>query len=143
MPKHSNNRQPVETPPGPLARFWPLWIAVGVLVIGIGIVAVSRAGKTYPNAGKAAVLQARTVPTPVQTQAPAAATNALPVMEINHAIMVTVELDLRSPTATIAEALREVERRYQPDCCRNERGPVHGQGPADPREGRVGAYDYG
>ena len=115
MSRQSNNHQPVETPPGLRAWFWPLWVAVGVLVIGIGIVAVSRAGKTYPNAGKAAVPQARTVPTPVQTQALAAATNALPVMEINHAVMVTVELDLGSPTATIADALREVERRYQPD----------------------------
>src|SRR6266571_5453736 len=108
MSKQSKNHQPVETPPGPRAWFWPLWVAVGVLVIGIGIVAVSRAGKTYAHGGEAAVLEARTVPAPVQTQALAAATNALPVMEINHAVMVAVELALGSPTATIAEALREV-----------------------------------
>jgi hypothetical protein len=37
------------------------------------------------------------------------------VMEINHAVMVTVELDFGSKVPTIAEALAQVERRYKPD----------------------------
>lgn len=42
-------------------------------------------------------------------------TNALPVLEINRAIMVTVELDFGPKVPSIAEGLREVERRSQPD----------------------------
>src|SRR5690242_5645826 len=44
-----------------------------------------------------------------------AVTNTLAAMEVNHAVMVTVELDLGSPVPSIAEGLREVERKYQPD----------------------------
>src|SRR5262245_13187734 len=47
-----------------------------------------------------------------------AATNTvseLPKLEVAHAVMVTVELDFGARVPTIAEALREVERRHQPD----------------------------
>ena len=47
------------------------------------------------------------------SNAPAPA--AIPTMDINQAVMVTVELDFGPSVPTIAEALREVERRYQPD----------------------------
>lgn len=36
-------------------------------------------------------------------------------MNINQAVMVTVELDFGSPVPTIAQALREVDRRSQPE----------------------------
>ncbi len=39
----------------------------------------------------------------------------LSTMEINHAVMVTVELDLGSPMPPIAEALNYIERRSKPD----------------------------
>jgi hypothetical protein len=39
----------------------------------------------------------------------------LPALEINQAVMVTVELDFGGSVPTIAEALREIERRHQPD----------------------------
>jgi len=39
----------------------------------------------------------------------------LQTMEVAKAVMVTVELDFGRKPPTIAEALREVERRYQPD----------------------------
>jgi hypothetical protein len=41
--------------------------------------------------------------------------SALPSLEINHAVMVTVELDFGGSPPGIAEALREIERRHQPD----------------------------
>jgi hypothetical protein len=47
------------------------------------------------------------------TNAPAAS-NALPVMEVNKALMVTVELDFGTNVPTVAEALREIERRHTP-----------------------------
>src|SRR5689334_21930289 len=45
----------------------------------------------------------------------AAVTNTVPSMEVNHAVMVTVELDLGTPVPSIAEGLRQVERKYQPE----------------------------
>src|SRR5262245_56624875 len=45
----------------------------------------------------------------------AAETNTLSTMEINRAVMVTVELDFGKNIPTIAEALKLVERRYKPD----------------------------
>ena len=38
-----------------------------------------------------------------------------PAMEVAQAVMVTAELDFGQKLPTIAEALREVERRYQPE----------------------------
>src|SRR5882724_11854265 len=43
------------------------------------------------------------------SNAPAPA--AIPTMDVNQAVMVTVELDFGPSVPTIAEALREVERR--------------------------------
>src|SRR5262245_61579090 len=104
MSKPRKNGEPEERPLSRRAWFWPVWALV--LLVGIGNVAVSKARQTTANGAE-----------PVQTQTPAApvATNKLPVMEVNHAVMVTVELDLGSPVPTIAEGLRQVERRYQPD----------------------------
>jgi hypothetical protein len=39
----------------------------------------------------------------------------LPTMEVAQAVMVTVELDFGKDRPSIAEALREIERRYQPE----------------------------
>lgn len=65
-----------------------------------------------------AVSAAAPVPTSATSPArPPAATNApveLPRMEVNQAVMVTVELDFGPQVPGIAAALREVERRHQP-----------------------------
>jgi len=47
------------------------------------------------------------------SNAPAPA--AIPTMDINQAVMVTVELDFGPSVPMIAEGLREIERRSQPD----------------------------
>ena len=39
----------------------------------------------------------------------------LPTIEVNQAIMVTVELDFGGPLPSIAEALNSIERRHKPD----------------------------
>jgi len=80
-------------------RFWVVWVPVAVAVLGIGILAISQAKKPYPGAGK---------------DRPGL-TNALPTMGVNQAVMVTVELDFKEPVPTIAEALKQVDRRYRPD----------------------------
>ncbi len=46
--------------------------------------------------------------------ASAAREGNLPALEINQAVMVTVELDFGGSVPAIAEALREIERRHQP-----------------------------
>src|SRR5262249_37175328 len=81
-------------------------------VVGIGIVASREARKPYPGAEKHL---AKGTLTEVGTSESAPGSNSLPVMEVNRAVMVTVELDLGSPVPTIAEALKQVERRYRPE----------------------------
>ena len=62
--------------------------------------------------------QARTTPAPA---APAPApeqttpSSELVTMDVAKAVMVTVELDFGSRVPTIAEAITQIERRYQPD----------------------------
>jgi hypothetical protein len=72
----------------------------------------------------AAVLSQRNSPPPASAPNTAPSTNAaaaakpaadLPSMEVNKAVMVTVELDFGSKMPSIAEALRDVERRHRPD----------------------------
>jgi hypothetical protein len=46
---------------------------------------------------------------------PSAASTNLPTMVVAQAVMVTVELNFGPKVPSIAEALREVERRHQPD----------------------------
>lgn len=50
-----------------------------------------------------------------QTSAVVAAESSLPTMEAAQAVMVTVELDFGPKPPSIAEALRAIERRYEPD----------------------------
>jgi hypothetical protein len=93
-----------------LARswFWFLWVPVAVAVLAIGIFAMSEAKKPYGESGKNQSANS--------TNAGASGTaSPLPVMGVNRAVMVTVELDFGSPVPTIAEALKQVDRRYRPD----------------------------
>ena len=54
------------------------------------------------------------IPNPATAQLAKAVVD-IPTMPINQAVMVTVELDFGPKVPTIAEGLREVERRYKPD----------------------------
>jgi len=70
------------------------------------IILVAQKDRTDAQASKGtSSLKASNAPAPA----------AIPTMDINQAVMVTVELDFGPSVPTIAEALREVERRYQPD----------------------------
>src|ERR1043166_3801967 len=85
-------RPPVQAPGGrraPLGWF----IALAAVAVAAVVGATLRDGKEHPSA---------------------LATN-LPVLEINQAVMVTVELDFGRRPPGIAEALRDIERRYRPD----------------------------
>jgi hypothetical protein len=54
-------------------------------------------------------------PSATSTQSPSGASSDAQTMEVAKAVMVTVELDFGKKIPTIAEALREIERRHQPD----------------------------
>lgn len=81
---------------GPVGWFIVLAAVVAAVVVGAAL----RNGPEHPNV-------------PATNAALAAITN-LPVLEINQAVMVTVELDFGGKPPGIAEALRDIERRYRP-----------------------------
>ena len=69
-----------------------------------------RPAKTVQNANASAPV-APTAPEPAQPAPP----SELVSMDVAKAVMVTVELDFGPKVPSIAEALTQVERRYQPD----------------------------
>ena len=80
----------------------PLVIALVLLAVAVGAFVLTSNPKK---------------PAAATSSPPANTTNAapLPTTEINQALMVTVELDFGGPPPTIAEALKSIERRHQPD----------------------------
>jgi hypothetical protein len=66
-------------------------------------------GANNKNAG------AQSAPPPERKEGNSGGSSELQTMEVNHAVMVTVELDFGPRVPTIGEALKEVERRYLPD----------------------------
>lgn len=93
------------------------WIPIVAVLVVAGIVAVAllatRANRTAPSS--------RTLPpAPAPPPAPAAeqttpSSSELVTMDVAKAVMVTVELDFGPKVPSIAEALTQIERRYQPD----------------------------
>jgi hypothetical protein len=88
--------------------FWFLWVPVALVVLVIGIVAIRQAKKSNQEGGKN---QSTNWP----NAGASGAASPLPLMGVNQAVVVTVELDVGSPVPTIAEALKQVDRRYRPD----------------------------
>ena len=83
-------------------------LIVGVIVVaGIVTIALLQHGKETNSQSVAPA------PSPVQDQ-PTPPTE-LVTMDVAKAVMVTVELDFGTKTPSIAEALTQIERRYQPD----------------------------
>ena len=99
MANHRN--RPTTNAPKP--RAFGLVIVVAVLALGAFLYTLSRKGPSSPVTLSL---------TNAIGSAPAA---ALPSIEVNQAIMVTVELDFGGPPPSIAEALNSIERRHQPD----------------------------
>src|ERR1051326_3653236 len=98
--------------PGGRAGFW--------LMLGTGLVVACAAAVLFAqkNHGTAAIAKGASSGTnsvaAQSSQSPAAPVD-LPTMPINQAVMVTVELDFGPAIPSIAEALRQVDRRYKPD----------------------------
>ncbi len=113
------------TPWAALPRSSKLAGAVAVLCLVVAIVAAILA-KKYPGTTPPGATNTLRSPTPAATSPPALAQPPstqsvrnpaadLPAMAINQAVMVTVELDFGPQLPGIAEALKAVERRHQPE----------------------------
>jgi hypothetical protein len=99
------------------------WIPVAAVLVVAGIVAVAiLVGRTKPNNSSSRDLSPAQ-PRKAEAPAPAPAAVAeqttpsseLVTMDVAKAVMVTVDLDFGARIPSIAEALAQVERRYQPD----------------------------
>jgi len=86
-------------------RVWLLQTLFATLLV------VSGCGTNEPPRQQARTAAAPAPPAPEQTT-PA---SELVTMDVAKAVMVTVELDFGSRVPTIAEAITQIERRYQPD----------------------------
>lgn len=114
------NNKKASKPCGQKATSTAIWITAAVLVAaGIGyaiyLARNSSTADAAPNTN-APLLSATAASALPSTNAPkAASTNSeLPVIDINQAVMVTVELDFGPQIPSIPEALQHIERRYEP-----------------------------
>lgn len=88
------------------------------LVVAVVVAQILRQRSNTPvSATPAATSEFRSAtqstPPPATNSSPSTATNTAP-LEINQAVMVTVELDFGGQIPSIAEGLTQIERRYQP-----------------------------
>ena len=104
MAKNRNKTRPAPaSSPRSIRREAVAVIVLALLAIGAVAFALTRKPSLpAPQAGTDST----------KASAPA---DALPTIEVNQAVMVTVELDFGGPPPTIAEALNSIERRHQPD----------------------------
>ncbi len=79
---------------------------LAVVSLGIVIWLGSSSGQSQTTPAAVAASEIRTFTWP---------TSGVSTMEVAEAVMVTVELDFGAKTPSIADALRSVDRRYQPD----------------------------
>ncbi|MCI0485520.1 MAG: hypothetical protein L0229_02860 [Blastocatellia bacterium] len=88
---------------------------VAIMVMAIAALACQNDGSGPQSASPATSDSANPATPAGQPGQNASAGTEIHTMEVAKAVMVTVELDFGSKPPTIAEALREVERRYVPD----------------------------
>ena len=106
MARNRNKTRPASTASsaGSINRGAVAVILLALLGIGAAVFALNRRpSPPVPQAGT----DGASASTP-----PAA---PLPTIEVNQAIMVTVELDFGGPPPSIADALNSIERRHKPD----------------------------
>jgi hypothetical protein len=101
-----------------------LWvgIAAGLLVVAGSVWAFVSRGERKPAELPRTAVPAAPAPAPAPGALPPAAPSSAAgtpakeeAMDVAKAVMVTVDLDFGPRVPTIAEALREIERRYVPD----------------------------
>jgi hypothetical protein len=102
---------------------WRRWVVYVLAVLVIGAVAAgvvmngtNRPAQPVPAGAPPATLPPTATPAPSATPAAATTPNAeLVTMDVAKAVMVTDELDFGGRVPSFAEALQQIERRYQPD----------------------------
>lgn len=126
MAKNNRKRQTqIQSRPSSARKVWVILVVIGVLVAG-GATALLMSKKpneprtpqpaaTAPAATPAPPVAPPVTPpvTPPQPGKPGDA--KMETMEVAKAVMVTQELDFGPKVPTIAEALKDIERRYTPD----------------------------
>jgi predicted nucleic acid-binding protein len=93
---------------------WRLTIATAPVLIG-GILILELLSSPLSSSVLAGNTNTSTSDRTSPPQNPATADTNQPTMEVAQSVMVTVELDFGSHSPSIADALREIERHYQPD----------------------------
>jgi hypothetical protein len=97
----------------PVAGILIVAVVAAVIILAVRASRTSSSSKTLPPPQAAAP-----APTPAPAVIPAPTTSSaseLVTMDVAKAVMVTVELDFGGKVPSIAEALTQIERRYQPD----------------------------
>jgi flagellar basal body-associated protein FliL len=101
-----------------LKRWIPVVSILVVAVLAAVVILALKANRTPPAKTAPPLAPAPAAPAPAPTVTPAPTTTSskeLVTMEVAKAVMVTVELDFGSKIPSIAEAITQIERRYQPD----------------------------
>jgi|SRR5882724_8804441 len=121
--RNKNRRRGAAQASNPAAGNLKRWIPVVAFLVVAGIVAAAlvaaRGNRTGPSSKalpQAPPGNSSTSPSPPAPAAdqPAPASELI-TMEVAKAVMVTAELDFGPKVPSIADALNEIERRYQPD----------------------------
>jgi hypothetical protein len=115
----ANTKRKVAGSPSPtqqtlVSGYVPWIVALAVVGVGVGVF-FARRGDAPPKPSPAAATN-RPIPAQPAPQAPATSSGPLPDeehMETQKAVMVTVDLDYGPNPPPIAEAIKDVERRYQ------------------------------
>ncbi|HUR44724.1 MAG TPA: hypothetical protein VMZ27_02525 [Candidatus Saccharimonadales bacterium] len=113
MSKKNKNLKGRASKEAPASKTPLVSILLVLAITGIAYGIFRKNGGVTQRNHSTPVVAAANTPRPL----PPPATNVasqLPVIDINQAVMVTVELDFGPRVPTIAEALKSVERRYEP-----------------------------
>lgn len=125
MEKNKRKRQvqPIRSKSSSARKVWVIVVLIGMLTVVVTTALVMSKGGNEarnpqpatppPAAVPTLTPPALAVPTPTPATPPGAA--GMETMEVARAVMVTQELDFGPKVPTIAEALKDIERRYVPD----------------------------
>jgi hypothetical protein len=121
--RNKNRRRGAAQTSNPAASNLKRWLPVVAVPLAVGIVAVAllvgKANRTSPSSKALPQAPTGNSSAPPSPPAPAAdqptPASELITMDVAKAVMVTAELDFGSKVPSIADALNEIERRYQPD----------------------------
>jgi hypothetical protein len=113
---NKQNSKTADSPIGKSTKFL-IWGTVALLALGGAAFAIlngNARGTDSKTSPPAASLVGPVSSPAALVQTPASSTAEPPTIDINQAVMVTVELDFGAQIPSIATALRQIDRRYEP-----------------------------